>query len=632
MIHKVFFIFFFILLHSKSFCKSSKFLNVIKEPLHHTPSFYPETYDQIGYTKLLDTLIRWEMTRSMYDWKFGQSLSQIKSLSHITNSDYGMAMFHYFEGIRRGLGDPLNAENDFLKALEYFEAQKDTSGILHTSMHLFRLGLNTAMLDYGILIQQYDFYQKVLGIGSKAKTPLDEIIHLRNTILYDEYICGEKNVSYYKAEIERGLSIIETLDSKYDYYKFLMLNTVGIIHSKSIKTVESEYYHSKAFDVIQKYTSRELFMAAYRLAAMKHANGKYEESLHYLNLCRSYNVHQLNNFICVPNLESVAYMYRLFSENFDKTGDDINSENNLKNSFTFYNYELPKQKYLLYMKNMEALHENELNSKIIFENERRQFKQRLGLFVTILVILLLILYTYLRSQNQKKLEKEIRHKNFIYSMIGHDLSSPLIDIDMILDGIIIDLDEKLNANQKNYLNKIRTTSQGANLLLKNLLNLYKKETGFYTQKENRLLTNIKDKIDISIGHLFNDKLGNIIHLENNCNADIVAFIDRPSFQCVIRNIVDNAIKHSKCTKIIFDASIYERYLVINIVDDGIGISDAIADIYNKNIPIQESAIDKKSRIGLGTIFILEFVQALKSELKVNTNKNGTAYTWRLPIK
>jgi signal transduction histidine kinase len=605
-------------------------LNVLKEPLHHTPSFYPETYDQIGYTKLLDTLIRWEMTRSMYDWKFGMAISQIKSLSRITNSDYGMAMFHYFEGIRRGLGDPLNAENDFLKALEYFEAQKDTSGILHTSMHLFRLGLNTAMLDYGVLTQQYDFYQKVLDLGSKSKNPLDKVIHLRNTILYDEYICGEKNVQYYKDEIEKGLSIIETLDSKYDYYKFLMLNTVGIIHSKSIKTVESEYYHSQAFDVIQKYTSRELFMAAYRLAAMKYANGKYEESLYFLKLCRKYNVHQLSNFICVQNLESVAYMYRLSSQNFDKIGDEINSENGLKNSYTYYNYELPKQKYLLYMKNMAALHENELNSKIIFENERRQFRQRLVIFASIFMIGILFVYTYIRFQNQKKLEKEIRHKNFIYSMIGHDLSSPLIDIDMILDDIIIELDEKLNANQKNYLNKIRTTSQGANLLLNNLLNLYKQESGFYKLNENRLFANIKDEINISIRHLFNDKYGNIIHLENNCNADVEALIDKPSFECVIRNIVDNAIKHSRCSKIIFDASIDEKYLVIRIVDNGIGLSDDIAEIFNKNGLVLQSS-NVKTKIGLGTIFILEFVKALKSELKVKTSKNGTEYTWRIPI-
>lgn len=59
----------------------------------------------------------------------------------------------------------------------------------------------------------------------------------------------------------------------------------------------------------------------------------------------------------------------------------------------------------------------------------------------------------------KKLEKEVKQKNFIYSMIGHDLSSPMIDMDMILDHIHTDLKDKLNDKQKNYLNQLRSKAQ-----------------------------------------------------------------------------------------------------------------------------------------------------------------------------
>jgi hypothetical protein len=98
-----------------SFGQKSTFLNEIKSPLHYKPNFHPETYDQKGYKKLLDTLIRWEMTRSMYDYRFGGALPQIKLLSEITKSEFGKGMFHYFEGIRNGLGDPLKAETEFCK-------------------------------------------------------------------------------------------------------------------------------------------------------------------------------------------------------------------------------------------------------------------------------------------------------------------------------------------------------------------------------------------------------------------------------------------------------------------------------------------------------------------------------------
>jgi signal transduction histidine kinase len=628
--YKYIFVFLFLIIYSVSFCQESKFLAIIKEPIHHTPNHYPETYDQKGYTKLLDTLIRWEMTRSMYDWKFGLSLGQIKSLSRITHSEYGMAMFHYFEGIRRGLGDPLNAENDFLKALEYFEVHKDTSGILHTSMHLFRLSLNTAFLDYGVLIRYYDLYQKVLDKGAETKNPLDQVIHLRNKILYDEYFCGEKNVSYYTDEIEEGLNIIQTLDGKYDYYKFLMLNTVGIIYSKSIKTVESEYYHSKAFEIIQKYPSRELLMAAYRLAAMKYDNGKYEECLRYLSIFRKYNGLHLSNFTVVPNPEALAYFYRLSSQCFTKIGDTKNAEKNLALSYVIYNLELPKQKYLLYMKNMATLHKNEENTKVILENERKQAKLNVIIVIIIIVaiVIVAVFYSRLNSITNKKLQKDILKRDFIYSMIGHDLSSPLLAMDNTLNHIELTLKESLTPSQKNYISLLKPEIKGAHFLLLNLLHWYKSDIDLAGYNLDKELINIKINVNQSVQHLFFRSNENPIKFINNCQDNINFNLNVVMFHSVIRNIVDNAIKHSGCNTITVTGSIENEKLIVTIHDNGDGMDPKFIHFFNQ----AKSIFDLKNsevKIGLGTIFILEFAKSMNSKIQVKSNKEGTTYYWEI---
>jgi signal transduction histidine kinase len=607
----------------------SSFKNAIIDPLHNAPSLTPRTFDQKGYSDLMHNLIRWEMTRSMYDWKFGSSLSQIKSLSRITNSDYGMAMFYYFEGIRRGLGDPLNAENDFLKALKYFEAQKDTSGILHTTMHLFRLSLNTVLLDYEVLGRYYERYINVLDIGSKANNPLDKIIHLRNVILYDEYICGVKNVTYYKDEIEKALVIIDSMDSKYDYYKFLMLNTIGIIHSKSIKTIESEYWHQKAYNIISKYPSLELQMAAYRLSAMKFENKKYQESLFYLNYCWAFRKKTRFNKHIVINVEALAYLYRLYAQNYTIIGDVEKAEYFTKETFIIYNLVLPKQRHKLYMKDMAALYKNEQNIKTINEIEKKQARLSIIILASAFLLGFLFYYIYIRRERQKLLEQEIRKKDFIYSLIGHDLSSPIIDMDIIIDHIETDLKDKLNTDQKNYLHQLRIKTHGANLLLMNLLDLYKEKQLYLKQKKNHPFIYIKDEINRSISHLFTNKIKNNVKIVNNCPEDLVHQIDRQSFQCVIRNIVDNALKHSQCDTITFNAEITFKGLMITIKDNGIGLPDDIAENFNQNKSIFESS-NNETRIGLGTVFILEFVNALKSELKVDSDQNGTKFILTIP--
>jgi K+-sensing histidine kinase KdpD len=159
--------------------------------------------------------------------------------------------------------------------------------------------------------------------------------------------------------------------------------------------------------------------------------------------------------------------------------------------------------------------------------------------------------------------------------------------------------------------------------------LYKEKKLYLNQKKIHPFIYIKDEINRSISHLFTNKIKNNITIVNNCPEDLVYQIDRQSFQCVIRNIVDNAIKHSQCDTITFHAEITYKGLVITIKDNGIGLPADISENFNQNKSIFESS-KNETRIGLGTVFILEFVNALKSELKVDSDQNGTKFVLTIP--
>jgi K+-sensing histidine kinase KdpD len=204
-------------------------------------------------------------------------------------------------------------------------------------------------------------------------------------------------------------------------------------------------------------------------------------------------------------------------------------------------------------------------------------------------------------------------------------------MEMIIDHFETDLNDKLNTDQKNYLHQLRIKTQGANLLLMNLLDLYKEKKLYLSQKKIHPFIYIKDEINRSISHLFTNKSKNNVTIVNNCPEDLVHQIDRQSFQCVIRNIVDNALKHSQCDTITFNAEITFKGLVITIKDNGIGLPDDIAENFNQNKSIFDYS-NNKTRIGLGTVFILEFVNALKSDLKVDSDQNGTKFVLTIPLR
>lgn len=625
--HRYFLVFLIFFLYSDIICQTSKFKDAIKDPIHHTPNFYPETYDQKGYTKLLDTLIRWEMTRSMYDYKFSGSTDQIKILSIITESSYGMAMFYYFEGFRKGLGDPINAEYDFLKALEYFKTQKDTSAILHTTMHMLRLSLNTTMVEIGNIKRYQTLYEDVLNMGKQATEPFDQIIYYRMKIIYNEYFSSLKKVSFFKDDIDKSLSIVRQMPEKYDYYKFLMLNAIGIIHSKNIQTIESEHYHQQALDIIKKYPSLELYMAYFRLGVMQYTNLKIDEATATFDKILS----PYSNKRITPNTEITGYWLRMLALIHLHNGDLVKAKAYFDLSHWFFQNDFFKTRHLLYMEDMAAIYKLEENYKTISESEKKRSRLSLILVASISLLGFLSYYIHLRRKRQKLLEQEIRKKDFIYSLIGHDLSSPIVDMDMTIDHIETDLKNKLNTDQKNYLHQLRIKTQGANLLLMNLLDLYKEKKLYLHQNRIYPSIYIKDEINSSISHLLTTKIETNVKVMNNCPEELVIRIDRQAFQCVIRNIVDNALKHSQCDTIIFGAEIYSTNLVITIQDNGIGLPADITEIFNQNKSIFDYS-NSKTRIGLGTFFVLEFVNALKSELKVESNQIGTKFVLTIPCR
>lgn len=608
----------------------SGFTQVITEPLHQKPNFFPKNYNDLGYQSLLDSLIRWEMTRSMYDYKFGSALSQIKILSTTTHSDFGMAIYHYFEGIRHGLGDPLNGENHFLKALEYFETQKDTSAIIHTTMHMFRLSLNTTMLEIGNLSRYYSLYNEVLAMGEKAQNPLDKIVHLRNKILYDEYICGEKKLEFYMSDIKAGLALLENLDSKYDYYRFLMLNTIGIIHSKNIKYEASEQWHLQAYDIIKKYPSPELSMAEYRIAAMKYENGKYQESLDYLKIKVNSKRNKYYPATVIHNYESYAFMLKLMALNYHKLGQTELEEDFTERAYFHFVNIFTKRRHKLYMIDMAALHKNEENAETLIASKNKEASLYLWLSVVFVLFFSALIFVIFRTAANKRLKKEIQRRDAIYLLIGHDLSSPIVAMGDTLSQIESNLGPLLSSTQKSYLYMLKTKIQGAYLLLLNLLQWYKTEIQQDTNQDQIKIANIKSNVDIAVEHLFFHTTKHDIAFKNMCSESIQVPLNEEKFRTIIRNLVDNAIKHACCKNIIVSASLKATSLVITVEDDGIGMSKENADILNHPNKIINFK-NVKAKVGLGTIFILEFVEKMNSKIRVDTNQQGTKFSWEIPF-
>jgi signal transduction histidine kinase len=625
---KTLYIIFLLFLFGAIFPKaqSSRFYKDISEPLHHQPSFFPKTYDLQGYQLLLDSLIQWETTRSMYDYRFSGSVSQIKILSIITASEYGMAMYHYLEGIRRGLGDPLYAETEFLTALNYFKVKQDTSGFLHTTMHLLSVSLNSTMLNVGKIERHKNLYTEVLSLENRLKNPLDKIILLRIKILYDFYMTGPTSVSHHQKSITESLQLVEVLEDKYNYYKFLILNAIAIMHSLHVDNAESKRYHLLAYAFIDKKPCLDTKQTLRRIAMMQYIDQEYKEALATLD-----KIYQLpRNPNLVRNIEIDGHIYLNKGMAQLMTNDIDNAITSLKIGQQTIIIDFFKERQEIYMQDMAAVYKNQQNVIALYDMKKKQLNLIIMVIIFVSFSLLTIIYLKLNTNANKRLKKEIQRRDAIYLLIGHDLSSPIVAMGDTLSQIETNLGPLLSPTQKSYLFMLKTKIQGAYLLLLNLLQWYKTEIQEHAGDKTKKTANIKSNVDLAVEHLFFNTAKHDVTFQNLCPENIEVPLNEEKFQTIIRNLVDNAIKHAFCNNIIVNADLKPKRLIVTIEDDGIGMSKENADIINNPNRLNNFK-HMKAKVGLGTIFILEFVEKMNSTIKVETHQKGTKFTWEIPM-
>ncbi len=249
-------------------------------------------------------------------------------------------------------------------------------------------------------------------------------------------------------------------------------------------------------------------------------------------------------------------------------------------------------------------------------------------FAFCFVIFLVFLYRNLKK-TKNKLEEANRTKDKFFSIIGHDLRSPMIG----LEGVGQKLDYYIKNGKQEKLqilgSQIDKSIHQLNFLLNNLLSWAMSQLGslpFHPQKieiKNLVLENVE-----LLGN-YADSKGIIL---SSAIKDNSVFGDSNTISTFLRNIISNAIKYSSEggeVKILGKES--KGCFEIQIMDQGSGISPeklkAILDF--KNFSSEGSKGEKG--FGLGLKISQEFIQKNKGSLKIQSEVGkGSQFIINLP--
>jgi signal transduction histidine kinase len=232
------------------------------------------------------------------------------------------------------------------------------------------------------------------------------------------------------------------------------------------------------------------------------------------------------------------------------------------------------------------------------------------------------------SKKNKDLELLNIEKNKLFSIIAHDLRTPLGNLNQTLS--LVASGTLTDAELSMIMKKLSENAVYTAEMLDNLLNWSN------TQMKGKKVIIEKFKINTIVVPIINQyqllaEAKNIV-IENHIVDTIEVVADKNMTQLVVRNLLSNAIKFSHRDGCILLNAVNEKNsVVVNITDTGIGISKHDMDGIFTNITFTRAGTAGEKGTGLGLPMCKEFVMLNNGTIWLDSRQGeGTTVYFSLP--
>lgn len=255
--------------------------------------------------------------------------------------------------------------------------------------------------------------------------------------------------------------------------------------------------------------------------------------------------------------------------------------------------------------------------------------------ISFMLFIISQLYLYKRKNKliaaqKQQLSDLVATKNKFFSIIAHDLRSPLSSVINFLD--VLKQEDFQNKQTNKVFSQLEDSSKNSISLLDNLLKWSKVQTGQITFNPEDLDILAITKDQIKVQQLLLDEKGLKVRLESSFNGSIYG--DRNMIGTIIRNVLSNAIKFSyKQGIIIIELSKVGESFSFTIEDNGIGIPNKfIEKIMDVTTVTSQLGTSNEKGSGLGLILCDQFIKAHNGRLDIESEvEKGTIVSILLPL-
>jgi signal transduction histidine kinase len=232
------------------------------------------------------------------------------------------------------------------------------------------------------------------------------------------------------------------------------------------------------------------------------------------------------------------------------------------------------------------------------------------------------------EKRSEELERLNQVKDKFFSIISHDLRSPINALSGLLD--LLDKGAVKPEELTNHVKELKTRFNHTRTLLNNLLDWTLLQMDKLNLQPTRIdLHKIVDENIQLLGTVQTKQ----ISLVNEIPLNAIAFADSNTINLVIRNLMTNAIKFTNDGgNVTLGASEKTGEWVVTVSDNGIGINaDVLKILFDKTAPYTTRGTANEKGTGLGLILCKEFVEKNGGRIWVESEVGkGSKFTFTIP--
>ena len=234
----------------------------------------------------------------------------------------------------------------------------------------------------------------------------------------------------------------------------------------------------------------------------------------------------------------------------------------------------------------------------------------------------------------EELQRTIAGRDKLYSVIAHDLRSPMGSIKMVLNMLILNLpSEKIGAEMYELLTMANQTTEDVFSLLDNLLKWTKSQIG----KLNVVYQDV-DLVEVTAGviEIFSMVASlKKIRIHEMKPEKMMVNADIDMLKTVVRNLLSNAIKFSKeNSEVLVKMEEVDGMAVVSVQDYGCGISEeGQKKLLHTDTHFSTFGTNNEEGSGLGLLLCKDFVVKNGGKLWFTSKEGeGSIFSFSIPVK